>query len=218
MARARLLQTAGSRDSHAAITIASPVDGVVFKRFRESEAVVAAGEPILEVGDPTRIEIVSDLLSSDAVRVKPGAAVLVEQWGGPHALRARVRRVEPSGFMRVSALGVEEQRVNVVMDFVDPPEVRPALGDGYRVEVKIVLWESASALMAPASALFRRGDRWSALVADGGRARLREVAIGRRNGTVAEVLDGPREGDLVVLHPPDGLDDGARIASRAPAG
>jgi HlyD family secretion protein len=214
MARARLLETSGSREVGAAITITSPIDGVVFKRFRESEAVVAGGEPILEVGDPARIEIVSDLLSSDAVRVTPGAAVLIEQWGGPRALRARVRRVEPSGFMKFSALGVEEQRVNVVMDFDDPPDARPALGDGYRVEVRIILWEADSVLRAPASSLFRQGDTWAVFVAEQGRARLRHVKVGQRNGTAAEMIEGVREGDLVVLHPSDGLEDGARVAPR----
>jgi HlyD family secretion protein len=211
-ARARLGESIGVRG--AAIELRSPIDGVVFKRLRESESVVPAGDPVLELGDPGSLEIVSDLLSSDAVKVAPGAPVIVEQWGGERTLRGKVRRVEPSGFMKVSALGVEEQRVNVVVDFEDPREAWKALGDGYRVEVRIVVWEGADVLKAPLGALFRRGDAWSTFVAEGGRARQREIEIGHRNGMQAEVVKGLSAGDTVVVHPPDGLADGARIAER----
>jgi HlyD family secretion protein len=217
MARARLLGTPGSGPSGAAartIVIRSPVDGVVLKRQRESEAVVAAGEPLLEVGDPDRLEIVSDLLSSDAVRVNPGQPVQVVQWGGEAPLRARVRRVEPSGFMKVSALGVEEQRVNVLMDFEDPGAARSALGDAYRVEVEIVVWEGHDLLKVPTSSLFRQGEGWAVFAADAGRARLRAVKLGRRNGLEAQVVSGLAEGDRVVVHPSDALAEGARIAPR----
>jgi HlyD family secretion protein len=213
MAQARLLP-AGVALSGRPLALRSPIDGVVLRRLRESEAVVPAGEPLVEVGDPRRLEIVSDLLSSDAVQVRPGAQVLLEQWGGDHALRARVRRVEPSGFMKVSALGVEEQRVNVVMDFEDPLEAWSALGDGYRVEVRIVVWEGAGVLTVPTSSLFRRGDAWAVFAVRGGRAALSPVAIGRRNGVAAEVLSGLREGDSVVLHPSDALGHGTRVARR----
>jgi HlyD family secretion protein len=214
MAKARLMQASGGRGLGRALTIVSPVDGVVLRRRQESEAVVAAGQPLLEIGDPRDLEIVSDLLSSDAVRVPPGAAVLIERWGGDRPLRARVRRVEPSGFTKISALGVEEQRVNVVMDFDEPAGGRPGLGDGYRVDVRIIVWEGQSVLQVPASALFRRGAEWAAFVETGGRADLRAVRINRRNGSEAEITDGLREGDRVVLHPADSLTHGARIARR----
>jgi len=215
MARARLVQAAGGSAAGRAITLRSPIDGVVFKRLRESEAVVAAGLPLLEIGDPRGLEIVSDLLSTDAVKVAPGAAVLLEQWGGDHPIRARVRRVEPSGFMKISALGVEEQRVNVVMDFEDPLEAWSALGDGYRVEVRIVVWQGDGVLKVPASSLFRRGEDWAVFAVDGGRATFRRLDVGRRNGAEAQILSGLREGEPVVLHPSDSLRDGSRVKPRA---
>ena len=214
MAKARLGQASGGAGPGRALTIVSPVDGVVLRRLRESEAVVAAGQPLLEIGDPIGIEIVSDLLSSEAVKVVPGAKVLVERWGGDRPLHAHVRRVEPSGFTKISALGVEEQRVNVVMDFDEPVDARQRLGDGYRVDVRIILWEGESILKVPTSGLFRRGTEWAAFVVIGGRAGLRTVQVGRRNGTEAEVIGGLREGDLVVLHPADTLKDGSRISGR----
>jgi HlyD family secretion protein len=214
MAEARLMP-ASAAVAGRPLAIRSPIDGVVLKRLRESEAVVPAGEPLLELGDPHRLEIVSDLLSTDAVKVKPGARVLLEQWGGDHPIEARVRRVEPSGFMKVSALGVEEQRVNVVMDFEDPLEAWSALGDAYRVEVRIVVWETDSVLRLPTSSLFRRGESWAVFAVAGGRATLRNVAVGRRNGSHAEVVSGLEEGATVVLHPSDTLEDGSRVTRRA---
>jgi len=215
MARARLLQAAGGAGAGQALTLRAPIDGVVFKRLRESESVVPAGEPLLEIGDPRQLEIVSDVLSTDAVKVRPGSLVLLEHWGGDHLLRARVRRVEPSGFMKVSALGVEEQRVNVVMDFEDPLEAWAALGDGYRVEVRIVVWEGDGVLKVPTSSLFRRGEDWAVFAVDDGRAELRAVTVGRRNGTEAEVRAGLLEGERVVLHPSDTLANGSRVTPRA---
>jgi HlyD family secretion protein len=213
-ARAVLLQaTAGS--AGRTLALHSPADGVVLKRLRESEAVLPPGEPLLELGNPAELEIVSDLLSVDAVKVRPGQAVLIEQWGGDQALRGRVRRIEPSGFMKVSALGVEEQRVNVVIDFADPAEKRGSLGDGYRVEVKVVVWEGSDVVKAPTSSLFRQGDDWAAFVVDGGRSRLRRVAVGRRNGLEAEILKGLSAGERVVVHPADTLKDGSRVVPRS---
>ena len=206
-ARARL-QT--PQRSGAAIEIRSPIDGVVLKRFRESSAVVAPGEPLLEIGDARQIEIVADLLSTDAVRVAPGAEVLIEQWGGGHTLRGRVRRVEPSGFMKVSALGVEEQRVNVIIDFADPSAGR-ALGDGYRVEVRIITWQEANALTVPAGCLFRQHDGWAVFVVEDGIARLQPVQLGQRNQNVGQILSGISVGQTLVLHPPDTLTDGMRV-------
>ncbi len=206
-ARARL-QT--PQRSGAAIEIRSPIDGVVLKRFRESSAVVTPGEPLLEIGDARQIEIVADLLSTDAVRVVPGADVLIEQWGGGHTLSGRVRRVEPSGFMKVSALGVEEQRVNVIIDFADASAGR-ALGDGYRVEVRIITWQEANALTVPAGCLFRQHDGWAVFVVEDGIARLQPVQLGQRNQNVGQILSGISVGQTLVLHPPDTLTDGMRV-------
>ena len=213
VARARLIQgrsVEGGRD----IVLRAPVDGVVLRRHRQSQSVVPAGERLLEIGDPRRLEIVADLLSSDAVKVQPGHAVLIEQWGGGRTLRGRVRRVEPGGFTKVSALGVEEQRVNVIVDFQDAQEAWRALGDGYRVEIRVVVWQRDGILKVPTASLFRRGDQWALFVADNGRARMRTVTIGERNGAEAQVLSGLEEGERVVRFPPDTLRDGKRITER----
>jgi HlyD family secretion protein len=210
LARARLKPSGAGGGT---VTVVAPVDGVVLKRLRESASVVPVGEPLLEIGDPASLEIVSDLLSTDAVRVAAGDNVLIEQWGGSAPLEGRVRRVEPSGFMKVSALGVEEQRVNVIIDFSD--EIEPVrLGDGYRVEVRIVTWREDSALRVPVGSLFRRGDDWNVFRVDGGRARLQLVQLGQRNDREGQVLHGLSEGQTVVLHPPDTLTDGGRVRIR----
>jgi HlyD family secretion protein len=198
-----------------AVDVVAPVDGVVLKRLRESETVVPAGEPLLEIGDPQRLEVVADLLSTDAVKVAAGSQVSIEQWGGGRALQARVRRVEPSGFMKVSALGVEEQRVNVIIDFTEPAEAVRALGDSYRVEVRIVIWQAEDVLKVPVGSLFRRGDDWAVFAVDEGYARLRTVQLGQRNNDEGQILKGLDTGQTVVLHPPDTLADGARVAPRA---
>jgi HlyD family secretion protein len=169
---------------------------------------------LLEIADPSQIEVVVDVLSTDAVRVREGSPVSIERWGGTQALAARVRRVEPSGFLKLSALGVEEQRVNIVIDFDDPARAARKLGDGYRADVRIVVWQSDNVLSVPVGAMFRRGDAWSVFVAEDDRARLRTVEIGQRNDIAAEALSGLREGDRVVLHPPDTLIDGARVRER----
>jgi HlyD family secretion protein len=152
--------------------------------------------------------VVVDVLSSDAVRVRPGAEMIVEEWGGDAPLRARVLRVEPSGFTKVSALGVEEQRVNVIADVLDPPD---ELGDGFRVEARIVVWEAADVVRVPVSALFRRGDGWSVFVVEGGRALRRDVEVGQRGTFEAEVRAGLEPGEHVVLHPSDRVQDTARV-------
>jgi HlyD family secretion protein len=210
-ARARVQQPASGG---APVDVRSPVDGVVLKRLRESESVVPVGESLLEVGDPTALEIVSDLLSTDAVRVTAGQPVRLEQWGGSEPLIGRVRRVEPSGFMKVSALGVEEQRVNVIIDFTDAAAAK-ALGDNYRTEVRIVIWHADNVLRVPAAALFRQGDVWAVFGVENGRVRARVVTLGQRNATETEVTAGLAEGDEVVLHPPDTLADGMRVTARA---
>jgi HlyD family secretion protein len=196
------------------VSVTAPVEGVVLKRLRESETVVPAGDPLLEVGDLVSLVIVADLLSTDAVRARAGARAIVEQWGGK-PLEARVRRIEPAGFMKISALGVEEQRVNVVLDFVEPsPPARAALGDGYRVEVRVVIWESPSVLKVPTSALFRHGEKWAVYRVDGGRARRTLVELGHQTAQYAEVRSGLAEGVRVILHPGDTLVDGARVRER----
>ena len=217
VARASLVQVtedAAASGSGDPITIRSPINGVVLRRMRESEAVVPAGEPLVEIGDTTQIEIVSDLLSEDAVQVRSGDKVLIEQWGGGTTLEGRVRLVEPSGFTKLSALGVEEQRVNVIIDFVDR-EQAASLGDGYRVEVRIVTWEAPDALKVPTGCLFRTGDDWSVFSVIDGKAVLRRVEIGQRNGLEAEVLSGLSEYDLVILHPSDDIVEGAPIVPRS---
>ena len=196
------------------VSVTAPVDGVVLKRMRESESIVPPGDPLLEIGDPAQLEIVSDLLSTDAVRVRPGARTIVEQWGGDKTLDARVRRVEPAGFTKISALGVEEQRVNVILDFVDPSAAWASLGDAYRVEVRIVIWEASNVLKVPTSALFRERDRWAVYRFDAGRAQRTVVELGHQAAQEAEVKSGLSDGARVILHPGDAITDGARVTER----
>jgi len=183
----------------------------ILRILEKSERVVPYGTPIVILSNPNKIEIVVDLLSTDAVKVKPGAPVIIENWGGPKPLRARVRTIEPYGFTKVSALGVEEQRANIIADFIDPPN---GLGDGYRVDARVVIWESPNVLKIPASALFRVGQQWSAFVIDNGRARLRPVEVGHRNASEAEITQGLAEGLEVILHPANDLKDDARVIPR----
>lgn len=211
LARAAARRVAGEVDESAGVPVKSPVDGAVLRVITESAGVVAAGAPLVEIGDPAALEIVLDLLSADAVMVKPGAETWIEHWGGERRLDARVRLVEPSGFTKVSALGVEEQRVNVVADFTGDPAERAALGDGYRVHARIVVWQSADAVRVPLSALFRDGDRWAVFVIEGDRAQKRAVEIGHRGDREAEVVSGAAEGDRVITHPGDRVKDGARV-------
>jgi HlyD family secretion protein len=209
LARAGLVSLDTSRrDASRLVTLRSPVSGRVLRVVEKSERVVAAGAPVLVLGDAHELEIVVDVLSTDAVNIRPGATVLVEGWGGDRPLRARVRTVEPSAFTKVSALGVEEQRVNVVADFEDPPG---PLGDGYRVETKIVTWETENTVKVPVSALFRIGEQWSVFVAEAGRAVKRTVEIGHMSQAEAEVLGGLAVGELVIPHPTSQMTDGARI-------
>ena len=197
------------------IPLFAPIDGRILRVIQQSETTLPAGTPILEIGDiENDLEIVAELISSDAVQVSPGDPVLVEDWGGPEALAGEVLRVDPFGVTKYSALGVEEQRVSVVIRFTDPPEARATLGHGYRVEVRIVVWEEASALKVPASALFRSGTDWAVFRVEEGIARLRRLEIGNNNGTSAQVLDGLTEGDTVVLYPSAALFDGARVTQR----
>lgn len=211
-ARAALMDPdSDGSSSAAAVGVRAPTTGVVLRVFEESERVVGPGTPLLEVGDPTDLEVVVDVLSEDAVRVAVGQPLVVRAWGGDRELWCEVRRVEPSGFTKVSPLGVEEQRVNVIGDLHGAP---PALGDRYRVEVGIVVWEGADVLGVPASALFRTGDGWGAFVVEDGRAVLREVGTGHRSTVRVEVTEGIREGETVILHPSDLVDDGVRVRAR----
>jgi HlyD family secretion protein len=193
----------------ACIELRSPIQGRVLRVPEESERAVALGTPLVELGDPAALEIVIDVLSSDAVKVKPGALVLIDEWGAKGTLRARVRLVEPSGFTKLSALGVEEQRVNVIADFLDLPD---SLGDGFRVEAHIVVWEGDNVLQVPSSAVFRRGKVWNVFVVDGGKARHREIEIGHRGPREVEVLSGLEAGVAVVLHPSDQIEEDVRVA------
>lgn len=193
----------------ALIPVRSPTHGSVLRVPEPSERVVPAGASLLEVGDPTRLEIVVDVLSADAVRICAGQEVEIDEWGGDRPLRGLVRYVEPSAFTKVSALGVDEQRVNVVVDFRDQ---LPALGDGFRVESRIVVWESLGVLSVPASALFQRASgQWSVFVVDKGRARQRDVEVGRRSAERIEVLRGLAPGAEVILFPSDRIRDGVRV-------
>jgi HlyD family secretion protein len=194
--------------------ILAPIDGRVLRVFQESSAIVTPSQQLLEIGDPTDLEIEVDVLSGDAVKIAPGAKVFLEHWGGDAPLLAQVRLVEPSGFMKKSALGVEEQRVNVIIDFLDPPAKRARLGDAYRVEARIVVWSADDVLKAPAGALFRSGDDWAVFVIEEGRARLRRVQVGRGNPLETEITAGLDEGAAVILHPGDKIQDGTRVAAR----
>lgn len=205
--RTALLVTAAS----PLIEVRAPVAGSVLRIHEKSERIVAAGAPLLTIGDPTRYEVVLDVLSTEAVKVQPGMSMLLENWGGGTTLRARVRTVEPSAFTKVSALGVEEQRVNIVADFVDPPG---RLGDGYRVEGRIVVWEGDGVLKVPLTSLFRSGFGWSVFVLEEGRARQHQVEVGHRSGTEAEILKGLDAGTPVVRHPSNQLADGMRLKAK----
>lgn len=213
LARASLLQTRAGRST--AIPLYSPVDGVVLRLLQESEAVVPTGQPLIEVGDLDDLEIIADLLSSAAVSVQPGQPVLIEQWGGDHPLHGRVRRVEPSGFTKISALGVEEQRVNVLIDFEQPADVRQSLGDGYRVEVRVIVWSRDDVVKIPTSSLFRNDTNWAVYKVADGLASLQPVEIGQRNGLEAEVLSGLAVGEEIIVYPSDAISDGVKVVQRS---
>jgi HlyD family secretion protein len=218
-ARARLMNPAQAKRAAKdcdCVIVRSPVSGTVLRRLQESEAIVAAGTPLLEIGDPNDIEIRVDLLSEEAVQVTPGQRVMIDGWGGEGALKGVVRRIEPYGYTKVSALGIEEQRVDVVIALVEPRERWRRLGHGYRVEPRIVIWESPSVLRVPLAALFRQGDAWGVFVQGKGRATLRKVTIGHQNGAEAQILSGLEGGERIVVHPNDRIHDGTRIRERMP--
>lgn len=216
LAAAEAVLAHGSVDAPGPVEleISSPVDGVVLRRYFESGRPVQVGEPLLDVGDPAALEVEVDVLSADAVRLAPGLPVELVRWGGHGVLPARVRRVEPGGFTKVSALGVEEQRVWVVLDIDAPAEDFSGLGDAYRVNARFILGEAHDVLQAPTSALFRHLDSEAVLRVDGGRARLQPVRTGLRGDGAVEILAGLAQGDRVVVHPDRDLSDGDRIRSR----
>lgn len=196
------------------VEIKSPVSGRVLNVMQESEMVVTPGVRILEIGDPADIEIEAEILSRDAVAIKPGDAVEVEQWGGEKPLTGRVRRVEPAAFTKISALGVEEQRVIVLCDLVDVPEAAKALGDRYRVEARVAVWHADDVLIVPAGALFREGNAWKTYVFRDNTARLTPIEAGHSDGRFTEILSGITTGDEVLLHPPDTVRDGTPVVRR----
>jgi len=202
------------REPAERVPVRSPIDGRILKLVRECEGPVRTGEPLLEVGDPARLEVEVDLLSSDAVKVHSGTRVLFDRWGGDDLLEGLVRTVEPVGTTKVSALGVEEQRVLVIVDITSPAELWRRLGDGYRVEARFVLWQEDDVLQVPAGSLFRHGDGWALFVVEEGRAGLRPVRVGQRNGLVAQVLGGVEAGERVVNHPSDEVENGRRVTER----
>lgn len=196
------------------VTVRAPASGKVLKVLKESEQRVQAGEPLIEVGDPHDLEIVVELLSSDAVKVSPEAQAHIENWGGGETLTARVNHIEPAGFMKVSALGIEEQRVNVVLDFKDAPEKWRNLGHDFRIFARIVVWKRDDVLRVPLSALFRQGNEWAVFIVVDGLAKLTTVEIGQRNSDFAEVRAKLEAGQRVVLHPSDRVADEVRVSER----
>jgi HlyD family secretion protein len=195
------------------IQLRAPVTGVVLKIIQDSETVVPAGAPLIDIGDPLDLEVIADLLSTDAVQVSVGASVRIDGWGGP-PIQGRVTRVDPAGFLKVSALGIEEQRVRTTIDLGDPPDAWSRLGHDYRVIVHVTVWKGEDVLSVPVGALFRKGDEWVVFAVKEDRARMTVVKIGHRNNRVAEVLLGLAEGDRVVLHPSDRVRDGTAVSQR----
>lgn len=217
-ARARLLNPSRARKAAEdcdCVLVYSPISGSVLRVLQESEGILAAGMSIVEIGDPANMEIQVDLLSEEAVRVRAGQRVLVQGWGGSGTLAAVVRRVEPFARTKVSALGIEEQRVNVRINLTEPRERWRRLGHGYRVQPSIVVWETNNAVQVPQSALFRDGEHWAVFTVEAGVARLRRVAVGQRNDTHVQILSGVEPGERIVLHPSDRIVDGARLVDRS---
>ncbi len=198
-------------DQSERVPIHAPVAGRVLNVFHESAGVVQAGQALIEIGDPARLEVEAEVLSSDAVAIQAGMKVVFERWGGPEDLLGRVRVVEPAGFTKISALGVEEQRVRVLSDISSPKAAWARLGDGFRVEVRFILWAGENVLQVPRNALFRHEEGWAVFGVEAGKARRKTVQIGRQNGLFAEILSGLTEGERVIGHPSDAVADGVAI-------
>lgn len=217
-ARAALIgpeQNLSEVPSNCCVNVPAPTSGNVLRILTESQQSIIPGQPLVEIGDPHDLEIVTDLLSRDAVRVAPGMTALIERWGGDKVLEARVRRIDPSGFMKVSALGIDEQRVNVVLDIESPPSDWVGLGHDFRVFVRIQAWQASDIPLVSLGALFRTGGEWTVFKAFDGTAVLTPVTIGRRNSHFAQILEGLEIGDGVILHPSDRISDGVGIVDRA---
>lgn len=208
------LKTSGDAEATERFAVTSPVEGRILKLLQESEGVVGLGAPLLELGDTADLEVIVDLLTSDATQVREGARVVIERSGLSAALVGRVRRIEPSGFTKLSALGVEEQRVWVIVEILSPRSQWAGLGDGYRVSVRIVADEIDNATIVPTGALFRRGEDWHVFVIERNRARLRRIEVRRRSGRSVAVAQGLRDGEVVVLYPPTTLSPDAKVAAR----
>ncbi len=206
------------RQAGCCYSVRAPVDGQILRIFHESEGVVEAGAPLVEIGDARDLEIVVDLLSTDAVQVAEEAEAFIEGWGGGERLMGRVRRVEPYGFTKTSALGIDEQRVNVIVDFTEPPERWESLGHGYRVEVAIVVWQAEDVLKVPVGTLFRDRGQWAVFVVEDDKAALRRIEIGQMNGREAEVLGGLAAGETLILHPSDRIAEGVLVTARPNSG
>ncbi|MGE5807839.1 MAG: efflux RND transporter periplasmic adaptor subunit [Nitrospirota bacterium] len=194
--------------------VAAPVTGKVLKLHHESEGVVNSGDPLLDIGNPHGLEVKAEVLSADAVKIRQGMPVVFERWGGDMPLSGRVHIVEPAGFTKVSSLGVEEQRVLVIVDFTSPADAWQGLGDGYRLDASFIIWEGKDVLQVPASALFRKGEGWALFIVENNRARMRPVEVGNRNGLVAEIVKGVVEGEQVIAHPDDRLGEGRRVRTK----
>jgi HlyD family secretion protein len=214
VARVALGGAGKQRPGDRHVGVLSPVSGQVLRVHQKSGGVLQAGTPLVEVGDPSALEVVADLLTTDAVHVQPGTTVVIQGWGGERPLAGEVRRIEPSAFTRPSALGVDEQRVNVIIAFTEPRERWASLGDGYRVEARLVLWQADGVLKVPQGAVFRHGSGWAVFRVDDDVARLTPVRIGHRGETEAEVLSGLAVGAAVAVHPGDRVKDGVRVEVR----
>lgn len=216
MARAALSMTSSLQTGKPAETLSvrAPVDAQVLKIVRESEGAVQTGQPLIEIGNPETLEIEVEVLSTHAVQIAPGSKVLLDRWGGGKTLQGAVRVIEPTGFTKVSALGVEEQRVRVIADITSPREVWRRLGDGYRVEARFIVWEGAEVLQIPASALFRLNNGWAVFVVESGRAKTQPVEIGQRAGLTVQVLSGLEAGERLITHPDDRIKEGGRVKMR----
>jgi HlyD family secretion protein len=199
------------------VNVIAPVPGRVLRVARESETIIPAGAEVMTLGDPSKLEIVVEMLSTDAVQVRPGALAIIDNWGRNEApLRGEVRLVEPYGFLKISALGVEEQRVNVIVDFAGPASEWATLGHGYRVEAAIVTWQEDDVVQVPVAALFRNGAEWAVFRVVAGRAQLSPVEVGRDNSREAQILAGLADGDTLILYPGDQISDGVSVSARNP--
>lgn len=211
-AQAALIEGGSSATGACCVDVTAPASGRVLSVFTESEQVMQPGTPLMDIGDPDDLEVQVDVLSNDAVRIAEGASATIEDWGG-EPLRAEVVRVDPMAATKVSALGIEEQRTGVTLRFLDGPETRPALGHGYRVTARIVVWEGKDLVTIPLGALFRTGEEWSVFVVEDGVARLRRLALGQRNTEHAEVVSGLEFGETIIIHPGDNVADGRSVTS-----